>query len=296
MQPATTSAQALTNLQQFQGGMKNPADFLSADQQATGATQAQQQLTGLQGAIANTSNLLNQVAPSVMGRTENSLVTAAQAQRIIGNEQAPIQTNLQNLGQQESQASSQYQTAEQQAEARANAESQGQQQKLGNLQSIYQALVGKEQAAADEAYRQQQAAAQATQFAATQAEQQREFNAQQAAASRAGSGSPSIGGGGSAGGGGSQAAAQAGGGNVNDFSNLQNAQRIALQARSIYKNYGAAFDALARAYGLPRGVDYSTSSNPILRNIDAALKYAFLPATPVPHNTNARQLGGLIFS
>lgn len=172
MPPAATSQQALGNLQQFQGSMKNPADVLKQSQDTSGATQAQTQLTGLQGAISNTTNLLNQVAPSVMGRTQNSLVTQAQATRQIGNEQAPIQQNLTSLGQQEGQAATQYQNAEQRALAEANAIEQGQTQQLGGLQSIYQALTGQEQSARDEAYRQQQAAESKRQFDAQMADTQ----------------------------------------------------------------------------------------------------------------------------
>lgn len=146
MQP-TTSAQALQGLQQFQSQMQSPQSILTGAEQSSGATQAQQQVQGLQGAIQNTTNLLNQVAPSVMGRTQNSLVTQAQVTPMISNEQAPIQSQLtQQTGAEQTEAQ-QLAADQTNAQSLADAEITGQQNQLSNLQSIYQDLVAQEAAA-----------------------------------------------------------------------------------------------------------------------------------------------------
>ena len=179
----TTSSQALQQMQQYQGSMQTPEQELQAAQQNLGTTAAQQQVSGLRGAIANTTNLLNNVAPSVMGRTGQSLVTSAQANAQIANEQAPIS---QKLGQQTSaydQANADYQNLEQRAEALANANEQSQQSHLGYLQNIYSALYGQEQASA-------QAATQQRQFEQQLAEQAREANLGASASS--GAAAPSL--------------------------------------------------------------------------------------------------------
>lgn len=145
MQPSTTSAQALQNLQSFQSGMKSPQDVLTGANQQLGVPQAQQQVQGLRGAIQNTTNLLNQVAPSVMGRTQNSLVTSAQANNQIAQEEAPISTQLNKEQSDYSSANQDYTNLEQQAQNEANATLQDQQSRLGTLQSVYGDLAAKEQ-------------------------------------------------------------------------------------------------------------------------------------------------------
>lgn len=145
MQPKN-SAQALKQLQGYQAKMQNPQDILQSRQAALGIPQAQQNVSGLRQAITNTTNLLNQVPDSVRGRTGGSLVTAAQAGRQIQNEQAPVAQQLQSRGQEYGEAQEGYGMLSGQAEREANAQITGDQQRLGNLQSIYEALFGREQA------------------------------------------------------------------------------------------------------------------------------------------------------
>lgn len=161
---ATNSVDALNNLGNFTANAKSPDQILQEQNQATGVNAAQQTLTGLRGAIANTTNLLQQVAPSIMGRTANSLVTSAQANHQIANEQAPIQQDLSTEGTQYGNATQDYTNATQQAQTAANLEYSGQKDQQSYLQNLYDTLYGKEQ------------------DAAKMAEQQREFDAQQAAA------------------------------------------------------------------------------------------------------------------
>lgn len=156
------SAQALQALQSFQGSEQSPDQLLTSQETSLGVPGAQQQVSGLRQAITNTTNLLNQVAPSVYGRTQNSLVTSAQAGRQISNEQAPIQQNLTKLGGQYTDASSDYKDLLGKASTLAGLQATGQQTKESNLKDIYTALYGQEQdtkkaaadaAAADEAKR-----------------------------------------------------------------------------------------------------------------------------------------------
>jgi len=186
MPPATTSQAAMQNLQGFQSNMKSPDQALQDAQTASGVPQAQQQVSGLRSAIQNSTSLLSQVAPSVMGRTANSLVTSAQADRQIGNEQAPINEQLNKEQTDYTNANQDYTNAEAQAQAKANALIGGQQNQLSYLQNVYNDL-----------YTQEQNSAQ-------QAEARREFDAQQAlsqqslAAQRAAATTPHlVGGGGS---------------------------------------------------------------------------------------------------
>lgn len=194
MPPATTSGQAQQNLQGYANSMLSPQQAMDKANSQYGVSAAQQQVQGLRGAIQSTTNLLNNVAPSVMGRTANSLVTSAQANRQISNEQAPISAQLNQENQQYQGANQDYQSSLAQAQNAANATLTGQQNKLSYLQNIYNDLYTKEQNAA-------------------QLQAQRDAMAQQAAAARAASAaaSPSFGnlaaalggqGGGSQGGGG----------------------------------------------------------------------------------------------
>lgn len=148
--------------------MKSPEADLQEQQQNLGVTAAQGQVSGLRGAIANTTSLLNQVAPSVMGRTANSLVTSAQADQQIGNEQAPLNTQLNTENTQYSNANQDYTNLEQRAESLANADETGQQNQESYLQNIYNNLYTQEQ------------------NSAASAEQQRVDNANIAATNRSG--------------------------------------------------------------------------------------------------------------
>jgi hypothetical protein len=207
--PAATSTDALKELQTYQQSLQTPEAAMQAANKQYGVDSAQQNVQGLRGAIQRTTGLLQQVAPSVYGRTQNSLVTNAQATRQIGNEQAPIQQNLQNLGGQYSTASEDYRDLTGKAQSQAANTLQAQNGQLSFLQSIYQNLAGQEQVAKEEAYRQAQLAEQKRQFDASLAEQR----AARAAASRA-SANPGLDLGGLAslmGGSGSAAASEAGG-------------------------------------------------------------------------------------
>lgn len=168
MPPATitNSGQALQQLQQAQQGAQDPNAILTAQNKQYGVDAGQQTVQGLRGAIDNTTRVLNQVAPSVMGRTAQSLVTSAQANRQIANEQAPISQTLNAETSKYNEANTDLSAKEQQARDAANGIYEGQQNKLSYLQNLYNTLYGKEK---------DTAAAQSA--AAAEAERQREFNA-----------------------------------------------------------------------------------------------------------------------
>lgn len=162
----STSADALSQLQQIQSQSQDPNTILANQRQQLGVQSAQDTVTGLRGAINNTTQLLKQVAPSVMGRTANSLVTNAQATKQIGNEQAPINQTLTDQGTQLGQDQQDLSDLQTQAQEAATGIYQGQQDKLSYAQNLYNTLYAKEKDAQAEADAQ-----------AAQAEQIREYNA-----------------------------------------------------------------------------------------------------------------------
>ena len=139
---------ALTQLQQQQSAAKDPSALLNEQRQTLGVQGAQDTVTGLRGAINNTTNLLKKVAPSVMGRTANSLVTSAQAGRQIQNESAPITQTLTEQTGQYDEAGRNLSDLEGKASQAATGLYQGQQDKMSYLQNLYNTLYGKEQDAA----------------------------------------------------------------------------------------------------------------------------------------------------
>lgn len=141
----TNSGDALAQLQQTQAASQNPNDILTAQRQQLGVNSAQDTVTGLRGAIDNTTKLLQQVAPSVMGRTGSSLVTQAQASKQIQNEQAPISQNLTNEGTQYNEADQDLSKLQDEASTAASGIYQGQQDKLSYAQNLYNSLYQKEQ-------------------------------------------------------------------------------------------------------------------------------------------------------
>lgn len=148
--PANSQA-ALAQLEQTQASAQNPNQILESQRQGMGVNAATDTVTGLRGAINNTTKLLKQVAPSVMGRTQNSLVTQAQATRQIGNESAPIAQNLTEQGQEYNDANQDLDRLEGRASTAANGIYTGQQDKLSYLQNLYNTLYGKEQDASKQA-------------------------------------------------------------------------------------------------------------------------------------------------
>lgn len=144
---ATTSAGALQNLQGFEGSQQSANQLQTANNTALGVPAAQQQVSGLRGAINNTIQLLSQVAPSVMSRARNSLMTTAQGNSDIAAEQAPLNTTLTNQNTDYNQANSDLTNATNQANTLTTNNLTGQQNQLSYLQGIYTDLANSEQQA-----------------------------------------------------------------------------------------------------------------------------------------------------
>lgn len=158
--PPTTSAAALQQLQQAQSSQQSPDQILQGEDQSLGVDAAQGQVSGLRQAITNTTNLLNNVAPSVYGRTANSLVTSAQAGKQVENESAPIQQTLSGQNTNLTNDQSNLSDLLSKAGTLATLKQQGQSDTLTNLENIYKDLYGQEQDAQAEKDKQAAAAEQ----------------------------------------------------------------------------------------------------------------------------------------
>lgn len=183
----TNSAQALSQLQSTQSGAQSAADILNNQKNQFGVQGAQDTVSGLRGAITNTTKLLNQVAPSVMGRTGQSLVTSAQANRQIQNEQQPLAQNLSQQSQEYNTANEDYNKALQNASQAADSQYQDQQNKLSYAQNLYNTLFSREQSAKEAAAQKAQQAEATRQF-----NEQLKFNREQAAKQNASNGSSGL--------------------------------------------------------------------------------------------------------
>jgi hypothetical protein len=168
------SQQALQQIQQQQSKALSPQQYLAQQESNLGVAGQKEAVTGLRGAIANTTKLLGQVAPSVSGRSANSLVNAAAQQRIIANEQAPISSTLETQGRDYTTAAADLNELQSRAAQLANAGYQAQQDKMSYMQNLYNTFYAREEAekARQQAERDRQ-------------EQIRQFNEQLAAQQRA---------------------------------------------------------------------------------------------------------------
>lgn len=91
MQPSTAIAQQLANYDQ---NRVTSTDALNSALATYGVPEIRNTVSGLRTTVANTTNALNAVDPSVTGRTSGSLVTEAQRAAMVNNERAPIAQNL----------------------------------------------------------------------------------------------------------------------------------------------------------------------------------------------------------
>jgi len=91
MQPSTAIAQKLAT---YDANPVTSTDALNAALGQYGVPEIRNTVAGLRTTVANTTNALNAVDPSVTGRTQGSLVTEAQRSRQVANERAPIAGQL----------------------------------------------------------------------------------------------------------------------------------------------------------------------------------------------------------
>jgi uncharacterized small protein (DUF1192 family) len=85
-----SSAQIASQLAAYDKKRQSSADVLNSAMKQYGVPEIRGRVAGLRTTLANTETALNNVDPSVTGRTSRSLVTEAQRQRMVTNERAPI--------------------------------------------------------------------------------------------------------------------------------------------------------------------------------------------------------------
>jgi hypothetical protein len=88
------SATLAKQLQDYDSHKVTSVDALNEALGQFGVPEIRKTVGGLRTTVANTTNALNNVDPSVTGRTQGSLVTEAQRQRQVVNERAPIAQQL----------------------------------------------------------------------------------------------------------------------------------------------------------------------------------------------------------
>lgn len=140
-------------------------DALNSALTQYGVPEIRNTVSGLRTTLANTQNSYNAVDPSVTGRTQGSLVTEAQREKQVSNEQAPIAANLTSENSDLNTANADLTDKQNQAGQLAQNEVSDYNTGRANLQSEY-----------DTAYKSEQDKAAATLAAQQAAEQQREFN------------------------------------------------------------------------------------------------------------------------
>lgn len=172
MQP--TSADLASQLATYDSKPVTSTDALNSALTQYGVPEIRNTVSGLRTTVANTTNALNNVDPSVTGRTQGSLVTEAQREKQVANESAPIAGQLKDqtgaLGQNEQDLTDALGQANTQATNQVNDYNSGR----TALQNEYTTAYQREQDAA------------AAQLAASQdAEKEREFNVSAAQSSNA---------------------------------------------------------------------------------------------------------------
>lgn len=225
--------------QQYQKNMANPLDLYNKQVQELGVGDVRNRVSSLNQTLLNTENALNQVDPSVTGRTQGSLVTEAQRQRLVNLERQPLATQY---GQQSRQLESQQGNLRDllgQASQQSSLQYQGQQQNLQNLANTYNMAFEREKT-----NRLQQIEAEQRAFEREQAAWERQYKERELAAQIQAARSRASGGGGR------------GGGktpNVDDAVALVNSLRTS--GRYGDSGYGAIAEALRQ-----RGYDISRDS------------------------------------
>lgn len=182
-----TAADAAAQLETFNKSRVNPEAALSTAESKYGVGALQGQLDSLRSLSSNLKRGIDNVAPSVQGRTQGSLVPQAALDAITNNERQPLVKQFNDVGGQLSDTGSQYQNATGLASNYANSLLDSDKQRYGELFGQYQTLSEQERATA-------QAAEQRRQFDATLAEQQASRKAS-AASSGAGLSLGGLGGG-----------------------------------------------------------------------------------------------------
>lgn len=159
-----TSAALATQLSALDANKQSSADILNGAMAKYGVGDIQNRVSGLRTTLSNTETALNNVDPSVTGRTSNSLVTEAQRQRMVNQERAPIAAQYGDQTRALSNESANLGEAQKQANVFANGQISDNTNNRNNLQSEYNNATAREaeatrQAQADRAFALQQSQA-----------------------------------------------------------------------------------------------------------------------------------------
>lgn len=84
------TATIANQIAEYDKNRKSSNDVLNEAMSKYGIPEIRSRVAGLRTTLSNTESALNNVDPSVTGRTQGSLVTEAQRQRQVANERAPI--------------------------------------------------------------------------------------------------------------------------------------------------------------------------------------------------------------
>jgi hypothetical protein len=144
----TTSADAYNQLQDFNSKRVNPDQAISDAESKYGVPGLSSQLGALRTLTSNLETSIGNVDPSVTGRTQGSLVTEAQRQRIVNNERQPLAEQYNQTTRNYADIGDQYNRASSLAQNTANARLSDQENSYQHLFGQYQSLVQQEQAAA----------------------------------------------------------------------------------------------------------------------------------------------------
>lgn len=159
-----TSAALATQLSALDANKQSSADILNGAMAKYGVGDIQNRVSGLRTTLSNTETALNNVDPSVTGRTSNSLVTEAQRQRMVNQERVPIAAQYGDQTRALSNESANLGEAQKQADVFANGQISDNTNNRNNIQNEYNNATAREAEAtrvaqADRAFQLQQSQA-----------------------------------------------------------------------------------------------------------------------------------------
>lgn len=171
---------AQSNLSQFQKTQKSASDLYSGAEAELGVQGARDTASRTKQALNLTQGLINNLPGSVTGRTQGSLVSEAQRQRLLANEMQPL-TNQYNIqGGQYSDQQNALNALLGQAAQKSGLQYQSQTDRYNQLNDIYKTLLGQQ----NTAYGQLSSAQEMRNFYLGQQESVRQFNEQLAESRR----------------------------------------------------------------------------------------------------------------
>lgn len=144
-----SSGQIQGALSKFEASRRNPLDIYNDAVSQLGVGDVRSRVTNLRNQLLNTENLLNNVDSSVTGRTQGSLVTEAQRQRLVNLEREPITKDYGKQTQSLSDENANLADLLRQADSQSNLAVQGQTARQQALQFALEQAQGREKFAED---------------------------------------------------------------------------------------------------------------------------------------------------